>query len=135
MMPIHFTTALPTSASGKMESWPTSITMENASGKAEPISHDTAPSRVAYPLRSLQRVGPSSLSFSRRHLNSRHVAELSGTFLVGGSGNARRPRAFPAHSEPPNREHLPGWPTLCEVCKGWAPLLFLFRSVTSTHDA
>src|SRR6267154_681101 len=86
MMPIPFTTALPTSASGKMESWPTSTTTENASGKAEPISHDTPPSRVAYPLRSLQRVGPSSLSFSQRHLNSRRVAELSGAFLVGGSG-------------------------------------------------
>src|SRR6266704_7001190 len=86
MMPIHFTTALPTSASGKMESWPTSTTMENASGKAEPISRDTAPSWVAYPLRSLQRVGLSSLSFSQRHLNSRRVADLSDTFLVGGRG-------------------------------------------------
>ena len=46
-------------------------------------SKRAAPSRVAYPLPSLQTVGPSSLSFSQRHLNSRRVADLSGTFLVG----------------------------------------------------
>src|SRR5882672_8175199 len=49
-------------------------------------SKPPAPSWVAYPLRSLQRVGRSSLSFSQRHLNSRRVAELAGTFLVGGWG-------------------------------------------------
>jgi len=82
---------------------------------------------VAYLLRSLQRVGPSSLSFSQRHLNSRRVAELSGAFLVGGSGTLGDRTLFAALG--PSKPPAPSWVALpfAKFAKG-GPLFSFFSS-------